>query len=41
MFMSTEGYLDGFHEANIDHVLSFDLPREVFDHSALLIIGEH
>ena len=39
--MSSETDLKGFHEANIDHIVSFDLIHKVLNHAALLIICDH
>ena len=36
-----EGDFEGFHEAYIDHVFSFDLVHEVLDHAALFVICDH
>ena len=41
LFVVAEGNFEGFHEANIDHVLGFDLVHEVLDHAALFVICDH
>ena len=38
LFVVAEGDFEGFHEANVDHVLGFDLVQDVLDHATLFVV---
>ena len=41
LFVVAEGNFEGFHEADVDHVLGLDLVHEVLDHATLFVICDH